>query len=144
MRISEVLRHKGNVVTTIAPQASVQELLDTLAEHNIGAVIVSADGASIDGIVSERDVVRRLHEDGAALLGQPVLTIMTTDVHTCTLDTHIDDLMRLMTQQRIRHVPIVSDGRLAGIVSIGDVVKNRIDELEYERKHLVDYISTAQ
>jgi len=69
---------------------------------------------------------------------------MTTDVHTCTLDTHIDDLMRLMTQQRIRHVPIVSDGRLAGIVSIGDVVKNRIDELEYERKHLVDYISTAQ
>jgi CBS domain-containing protein len=144
MRISEVLRHKGDKVTTIAPQASVQELLDTLAEHNIGAVIVSSDGANIDGIVSERDVVRKLHESGAALLDQQVLTIMTPDVHTCTLDTHIDDLMRLMTQQRIRHVPIVNEGRLAGLVSIGDVVKNRIDELEFERKHLVDYISTAQ
>ena len=144
MRISEVIRHKGDTVTTITPQASVQELLDTLAEHNIGAVIVSADGKTIDGIVSERDVVRKLHENGATLLGEPVLTIMTQDVHTCSLDTHVDDLMRLMTEQRIRHVPIVVDGQLAGIVSIGDVVKNRIDELEVERRHLVDYISTAQ
>jgi len=144
MRISEVLRHKGDVVTTIDPQATVQQLLDTLAEHNIGAVIVSSDGATIDGIVSERDVVRRLQESGHALLDQAVVAIMTPEVQTCTLDTHIEDLMRLMTERRIRHVPVLRDGRLVGVVSIGDVVKNRIDELEFERKHLVEYISTAQ
>lgn len=141
MRISEVLRRKGGEVATIEPEATVRRLLTLLAERNIGAVVVSTDGTTIEGIVSERDIVRRLGERGAELLDQPVSSIMTATVRTCAPGDHVEDLRATMTEHRIRHLPVVRDGRLAGIVSIGDVVKSAIAELESEREQLVDYIS---
>jgi CBS domain-containing protein len=141
MRISDVLRRKGNLVVSVKPDQSVTELLDLLAEHGVGALIVSADGESLEGIVSERDVVRRLQRFGADLLSAPVSDIMTAQVNTCPPETDLDELMRLMTEGRFRHVPVVDDGRLVGIVSIGDVVKNRIDELQQERDQLEAYIT---
>jgi CBS domain-containing protein len=142
MLIVTMLHSKGDFVATVRPTATVRELLDTLAEYRIGAVVVSADGG-IDGIVSERDIVRHLSAAGGGLLDRPVSSIMTADVVTCRRDTTVEDLMRLMTDRRIRHVPVVDDdGALVGIVSIGDVVKNRISELESERDDLVGYIGT--
>ncbi|MDL4820683.1 CBS domain-containing protein [Actinomadura opuntiae] len=143
MRIRDILRRKGDAVATVEPDATVRQLLAVLAEHNIGAAVVSPDGAAIAGIVTERDVVRRMHDRGAALLDQPVSDIMTTEVRTCGPADKVEDLRRTMTEQRFRHVPVLDDGRLAGIVSIGDVVKSAIDELESEREHLVDYIQRA-
>ncbi|TDD95856.1 CBS domain-containing protein [Actinomadura rubrisoli] len=143
MRIRDILRRKGDAVATVRPEATVRQLLAVLAEHNIGAAVVSPDGTSIAGIVSERDVVRRLHEHGAALLDRPVSEIMTVEVRTCGPGEAVDDLRRTMTEHRIRHLPVVEDARLVGIVSIGDVVKSNIDELVSEREHLVDYIQRA-
>lgn len=140
MRISEILRRKGTGVITIAPNATVRELLRVLSAHNVGAVIVSSDGADIVGIVSERDIVRRLHRDGAAILDSPVSSIMTAAVHTCSPDDHVETLNATMTEHRIRHLPVLRDGRMIGIVSIGDVVKSQISELETEREHLVRYL----
>jgi CBS domain-containing protein len=140
MRISEVLGAKPSQdVITIAPDASVRDLLTLLSEHNVGALIVSADGTGVDGIVSERDVVRRLHEDDGILDG-PVSGIMTTDVQTCAEDARLDDLMKVMTEHRVRHVPVVTDDRLIGIISIGDVVKHRMAEVEFERDQLDSYV----
>jgi len=142
MRIHDVLRAKpSHDVLTISPDATVRELVALLAEHNVGALIVSTDGSSVDGIVSERDVVRRLHTDDGVLEG-PVRAIMTAEVHTCEPDNHLDELMALMTDRRIRHVPVVTEGRLTGIISIGDVVKNRMAELEFERDQLDSYIQS--
>lgn len=140
MRISEILRRKGGNVVTIDPNASVRELLDRLATYNIGAIVVSSDGTTIEGIVSERDIVRRL-VGGTRVLDARVGTIMTGAVQTCTPDDTVDQLMVLMTQQRFRHVPVVVDGQLTGLVSIGDVVKSRIGELEFEREQLEHYIA---
>jgi CBS domain-containing protein len=140
MRISDLLRNKPrHEVITISPEASVRELIALLAEHNVGALIVSADGASVDGIVSERDVVRRLVEHDEVLQGR-VSSIMTSVVETVEEQDLVDDLMKTMTQHRIRHVPVVTDGRLTGIISIGDVVKHRIDQLEFERDQLDHYV----
>ena len=140
MRINEVLGAKPSQdVITISPDASVRDLLALLTEHNVGALIVSADGGSVDGIVSERDVVRSLHEDDAILDG-PVSRIMTADVQTCDEDSVLDDLMKVMTEHRVRHVPVVTDGRLTGIISIGDVVKHRMAEVEFERDQLDSYV----
>ncbi|WP_024285506.1 CBS domain-containing protein [Cellulomonas sp. KRMCY2] len=141
MRVTEVLRRKGGSVVTIAPDRSVHELLGLLAEHRIGALVVSGDGDQVDGIVSERDVVRRLHADGAVILDGPVSAIMTAEVHTCGPQDSLDELMAVMTERRIRHLPVLVDGRLAGIVSIGDVIKNRIAEVQDERDHLTAYIA---
>jgi CBS domain-containing protein len=144
MRINQVLAGKGShEVVTVRPDASVRELIGMLAEHNIGALVVSSDGAGVDGIVSERDVVRRLHED-EQVLDSPVSVIMTADVHTCEGDQPVTSLMAVMTEKRVRHVPVVKDGRLAGIVSIGDVVKSRMSELEFERDQLDSYVHGAQ
>ncbi|MBU3064634.1 CBS domain-containing protein [Nocardia sp. NEAU-G5] len=140
MRISEILRAKGSDVVTIRPGATVRELLGVLAEHNVGAVVVSADGLTLDGIVSERDVVRRLHRVGADLLDRPVSEIMTMVVHTCSPDDRAETLRSTMTEHRIRHLPVVVNGRMVGIVSIGDVVKSAISELQTEREHLVQYL----
>lgn len=140
MRISDVIRRKGALVVTVRSDASVQQLLEILEEHKIGALVVSDDGETVTGIVSERDVVRHLRSTGAGLLDQTVATIMTSVVQTCTPEDFIEDLARTMTDRRIRHVPVVADGRLVGIVSIGDIVKWRIDELQTERDHLVHYI----
>jgi len=141
MRIKDVLRVKGERVVTVRPDLDVARLLEVLAEHRIGAVIVSADGARVDGIVSERDVVRALAARGGAVLTEPVSAIHTTSVRTIDPDAALDEVERLMTEHRFRHVPVVVDGTLCGVVSIGDVVKNRIDELEAERSSLADYIT---
>jgi CBS domain-containing protein len=143
MRISDVLRAKGTNVVTIPPDTTVRRLLAVLAEHRIGAVVVSGDGRSIDGIASERDIVRALAQRGAAVLSEPVTAIFTAEVRTVTPQTSVEEVMRLMTELRVRHAPVVADGALTGIVSIGDVVKNRIDELETERTALTDYITTS-
>ncbi len=143
MQISQLLRRKGHDVATIESGASVRAALALLAEKGIGALVVSSDGRSVEGIVSERDVARGLHERGAGLLAEPVSALMTAEVHTCLPGASVHDLARTMTDHRVRHVPVVEDGALVGIVSIGDVVKARLDELEEERKQLVDYIQTA-
>ena len=141
MRIQDVLRSKGDRVYTISPEATVNELLATLAQHNVGALVVSADGSTVAGIVSERDVVRRLHDNGVEVLDGAVSAIMTSTVTTCSEQDSVEDLMRLMTDRRIRHVPVLRDGELVGVISIGDVVKNRIGELEHERSNLIGYIA---
>lgn len=136
-----MLRRKGDVVVTVAPGETVRTLLALLAEHRVGALVVSSDGQTVEGIVSERDVVRALHRDGEGTLEETVAAIMTTEVLTCSFDASVDDLMRTMTDERVRHIPVVTDGRLSGIVSIGDVVKHRIDELTDERDQLTAYIT---
>jgi CBS domain-containing protein len=141
MRISDLLRVKGTKVITVTPDTKVRGLLQVLADEKIGAVVVSADGASVDGIVSERDVVRAFAQRGAAVMSEPVTEIYTAQVRTVAPETSLDDVMRLMTEHRMRHAPVVVDGALSGLVSIGDVVKNRIDELETERAALTDYIT---
>jgi len=140
MRIRDVLEAKPSKdVITISPDAGVRELIALLAEHNIGALIVSRDGEGVDGIVSERDVVRRLHSDGT-VVDNTVSAIMTDVVETCEPDTPLDVLMKVMTDRRVRHVPVVEDGRLCGMISIGDVVKHRIDQLQFERDQLDSYV----
>ncbi|HEX4790715.1 MAG TPA: CBS domain-containing protein [Actinospica sp.] len=140
MRVKDVLKSKGSGVVTVRPEAGCRELLETLAEHNIGAVVVSADGVTVAGIVSERDVVRHLHDRGDAVLDGPVADIAVWQVSTCGPDDAVDELRETMTQRRIRHLPVVEAGRLIGIVSIGDVVKSTISQLEFERQNLIDYV----
>lgn len=140
MRIADILRSKGSEVATVTETTTVSGLLTELVVHNIGAmVVVGADG--VLGMVSERDVVRKLHEHGPELLRHEVKDIMSSVVVSCTPDDHIDDLSALMTNNRVRHVPVLHDGRLVGIVSIGDVVKNRMEELQAEHEHLQAYIT---
>lgn len=141
MRIADVLRGKGATVATVGPTATVAELVATLSSYNVGAMPV-VDGGRLVGIVSERDVVRRLHSGGTALLEQRVADIMTSDVTTCAPGDAVADLARVMTAGRFRHLPVVEDGELVGIVSIGDLVKARIDLLESEREQLQSYIAS--
>jgi CBS domain-containing protein len=143
MRIADVLRNKGAAVATITPETSVAGLLTELTVHNIGAMVVMSQDGPV-GIVSERDVVRKLHELGAEILHRPVSDIMTTEVVTCTPEDSVNSLSALMTENRVRHVPVVVNGRLAGIVSIGDVVKNRLEELDAEREQLQAYITQGR
>jgi CBS domain-containing protein len=140
MRIKDVLSAKPrHDVVTVAPTSSVRDLVALLAEHNVGALVVSGDGVRVDGIVSERDVVRHLGRD-TAVLDQTVAQIMTEAVHTCTREDKVDDLMSLMTEQRVRHIPVVDGTDLVGIISIGDVVKHKISALEFERDQLDSYV----
>ena len=140
MRIADVLRAKGTAVATIDPDVPVSELLRALAEHNVGAIVV-VGSSGVAGIVSERDVVRHLHEVGSDLLSSPVSAIMTADVFTCSPSDTVDSLTVVMTERRFRHVPVLSDGQLVGIVSIGDVVKSRIGQLEQSQDQLQAYIA---
>lgn len=140
MKISDVLNAKGADVVTVPPDAPVTRLLEVLAERHIGAVVVSPTGRDVHGIVSERDVVRHLHTDGPSVLDAPVSSVMTTDVITCSGDEDLEQLARTMTDNRFRHLPVVAGDELRGIVSIGDIVKARIDQLQAERDHLVAYI----
>ncbi|MBU9765767.1 CBS domain-containing protein [Mycobacterium sp. TNTM28] len=144
MRIADVLKNKGAAVVTTSPEATVTELLAGLTELNIGAMVVLGPGGSVAGIVSERDVVRKLHERGSSLLAQPVSEIMTTVVATCTPRDSVDHLSALMTENRVRHIPVLDGGRLAGIVSIGDIVKTRMEELEAEQEQLQAYITQGR
>lgn len=148
MKISQIIATKGDFVATIAPEATLAELVQALATHNVGALVVSPDGRAIAGIVSERDVVRALAREGegavsaSALDTTPVSAIMTDVVSTCTAETTIDQLMAIMTAGRIRHVPVLDeDGKLDAIVSIGDAVKHRLAELEDERAALITYVT---
>ena len=140
MRISDVIGSKPSKdVITISPEATVRDLIRLLAEHNVGALIVSGDGSAVDGIVSERDVVRHLL-DSDDILDGAVSRIMTVDVATAEPTTSLDAMRVLMTERRIRHVPVMSEGRITGIVSIGDVVKAAMDQLEFERDQLDSYV----
>lgn len=140
MRIADVLKGKGSAVTTVASDAAVTEVLRFISEGNLGALPVVDDGRLV-GIVSERDVVRRLHQQGSALLNARVSEVMTVEVVTCSPDDGVGDLAKVMTEHRVRHLPVVVDGALTGIVSIGDLVKARIDMLEQEREQLESYIA---
>lgn len=140
MKIEDIVRSKAGGVVTITPDSTVQELVALLGQKNIGAVIVSEDGTRIAGIVSERDVVRHLAADGGDVLGKKVADIMTSQVHTCSVDDSLEDTAHTMTYQRIRHLPVIVDGELRAIISIGDVVKHRIDQLLDERNHLLGYL----
>lgn len=144
MRVEGILATKGPEVATIAPDAPVEEALARLAEHGIGALVVSTDGETIAGIISERDLVRCLADRGDAVLHETVSQVMTAEVRTCEPADAVDDLMRRMTEHRMRHLPVLDDGRLAGIISIGDVVKWRVTELEDETRQLHDYITTGR
>jgi len=145
MRIHDILSNKGFDVIHIDPGASVQALVALLQEHNLGAVVVSGDGRTIDGIVSERDVVRALANHGASALGRTVSSVMSTDVVTCRTEDAVESLMLSMTERRIRHLPVVDDdGVLGGVISIGDVVKARLGQLETENQQLYDYITQGR
>jgi CBS domain-containing protein len=142
MKVSTIIA--GKKVETISASASVHDLVNSLNSHHVGALVVSGDGKKIDGIVSERDVVRAMPGKLDQLVGMHVRDIMTVDVHTCTPNSTIAELMTMMTELRIRHVPIVDEsGLLLSIVSIGDVVKNHVSEIDSERQALKDYVSTA-
>jgi len=139
VKISDVLRYKGSEVITVKPDETVSGLLALLAEHRIGAVVVSTDGSSVDGIVSERDIVRTLHGNDSAL-ASTVSDIMTSQVQVCELSNSLDDVRKTMTEGRFRHLPVCGDGRLVGVISIGDVVKAYIDQVEFERDQLDSYV----
>jgi CBS domain-containing protein len=152
MRIADILRGKGTQVATVTESTTVTGLLAELAVHNIGATVVIGIGGQersdsgmnpggLVGIVSERDIVRCLHAHGPDLLRRPVGEIMNPVAVTCRPDDPVDDLAALMTNNRVRHVPVLDNGRLVGIVSIGDVVKNRMEELQAERQQLRAYIT---
>lgn len=140
MDLSAMLKSKGASVATIAKEATVATAVAELARYDVGALVVSNDGLSVEGIVTERDVARALNRFGAALLHQPVRTIMTTEVQTVSPNDEVETVAVLMTARRIRHLPVLKDGSLVGMVSIGDVVKSRIEELEEDREYLFKYI----
>ncbi len=143
MKVSDIVRSKGAEVVTLEPSATVADAVKMLAELSFGALIVSADGTHVDGILSERDIVRSLNREGDTLT-TVVTEIMTPDVVSCAMTDDIADLMLLMTDRRIRHLPVLADDEMVGLVSIGDVVKARLSQLEDERRHLEDYITTGR
>jgi CBS domain-containing protein len=143
MNVETILRSKGRTVATIRPNETIGAAVGELISRNIGALVVSEDGESVDGIISERDIVHALADHGADLLSRSVGEVMTRRVITCDPSDSVEKLMAEMTNRRIRHFPVVQDGRLCGIVSIGDVVKNRLDEVEYEARSLRSFIAGA-
>ena len=143
MAVTHILKSKGSTVFTVRPEDSVQSIVDALARHRIGAVLVVDGAGGLLGIVSERDVVRAMAGNLAAVAGKSAADIMTEKVRTCAPGDTEADLMQLMTEHRIRHVPVVSDGRLAGMISIGDVVKHRIESMEREAEEMKTYIASA-
>jgi CBS domain-containing protein len=143
MNVEQLLGDKGREVISVQPHRTLAEVISTLTEKRIGAVaVMGADGALV-GILSERDIIRALGERGAAALESPVSRAMTAKVVTCRTQTSIDELMELMTSGRFRHVPVVEDGRVVGMVSIGDVVKHRVAAIEAESRAMRDYIAMA-
>lgn len=140
MKISAILKSKGPSVATIGQDVTMATVVAELARHNVGALVVSGDGRTVDGIISERDVARALERFGGAVLDKPVRMIMSSEVRTVAPDEEVESVAVMMTEHRIRHVPVLQDGALAGIVSIGDVVKSRIEELEQDRDALFKYI----
>jgi CBS domain-containing protein len=143
MKVAAILKNKGDKVVTANPDDTVAAVADLLKSEGIGAAVVTGAGRSVAGILSERDIVRAIPEKGSDLLDCRASELMTRDVVTCTPDTDVDEVRKLMTEGRFRHVPVLADGKLAGIVSVGDVVKQRLDELEAEAGALRSYISTG-
>jgi CBS domain-containing protein len=143
MTVKTILSRKGTEVLTIEPTATLAAAVKMLAQRRIGALVVTGPGNRIVGIVSERDIVRVLDAHGTKVLDAPVAEVMTRKVVTCSLSETIAEIMERMTAGKFRHVPVVEQGRLAGIVSIGDVVKARLEDLEREQDALRDYIRTA-
>lgn len=143
MKVKEILRSKGSDVMTIEPEAPVREVVDLLTKHGIGALVVVDDSKNICGIVTERDVLRRCLKAEAPDLSTPVRSIMTSDVIVGLPDDDVDYVMNVITENKIRHLPIVAGKRLAGIVSIGDIVKSMHKEMEFENRHLKDYIKSG-
>lgn len=143
MQVSKILRNKGSEVYTIAPDATIETAVQRLRDAGIGALVVSRDGKSVDGIVSERDFVHGLADEGAGLLNASVSSVMTQDVMTCRLDDTSEYLLGQMTERRVRHVPVVENGELCGMISIGDAVKSRLDEVLHEADALREYISAS-
>ena len=141
MQVKDILSKKGREVTTIAQAALVADGVRLLRERGVGALVVTDPSGSLTGIISERDVVRVLGENGATALDMSVADVMSTAVTTCVEATTIDTLMSLMTERRIRHVPVMDDGTLVGMISIGDVVKWRVDELENDKRDLIEYVT---
>ncbi len=142
MNVDSILREKGDTVVTVNRDQTVTEVARVLAEHKIGAVVV-CDGGRVVGVLSERDIVRGIDRLGADVLKLPVSEIMSSPVHCCQRDDSVIEIMEVMTERRIRHVPVVEDGQLLGIISIGDVVKHRIMEAERENEAMRQYITTA-
>lgn len=143
MNVESILRNKGRNVFTVAPDAKIIAAVALLRRHSIGALVVSRDGAAVDGILSERDIVQALADHGDKALGLDVAQLMSRRVVTCAASDMVADLMGLMTERRIRHLPVVEHGKLAGMISIGDVVKNRLDEVEYEATSMREFIAGA-
>lgn len=141
MNVAAILRQKGRAVTTVQPDISLQEVANKLAAKRIGAVVVVGEGGEVCGIVSERDIIRALATEGAGALARPVAQTMTRQVVTCQETDTLDELMAMMTARRFRHLPVVTDGALVGIVSIGDVVKHHVAEVEMEATAMREYIT---
>ena len=143
MTVKAILSRKGSEVITMDPNAALSDAVSTLARHRIGAVVITGADREVVGILSERDIVRALAERGPGALDEPLGQVMTRKVLTCTGSETIGHLMERMTAGKFRHLPVVEDGRLAGIISIGDVVKSRLEEMEQESNALREYILTA-
>ena len=143
MSVRHILDEKGSDVVTLTPGVSIEEAVAVLAKHRIGAIVVTNGAGVIKGILSERDIVRRLAEDGAKSLSETVAEVMTANVKVCAEHHTINDVMEIMTNGRFRHLPVERDGRLIGVISIGDVVKRRIAEVQREAEEIRTYIATA-
>lgn len=142
MKVVNILQSKGAEVFAVTDTDTVASAVAMLTDKNIGAVVVKDRDGAVAGILSERDIVRHLREKGAAVLAAPVGDCMTRTPHTCNPDDTVDDLMTMMTEKRVRHLPVVNAGKLLGLVSIGDVVKRKIDHIEREAAELKQYISS--
>ena len=142
MHVAKILETKGTDTVTISSKAQVADAIELLNNHNIGALVVIDDSARVVGILSERDIVRRLRSFAGQLLSQPITAIMTKDPVTCTREESVDDVMELMTSRHFRHLPVVEGGRLVGVISIGDVVKTKIAVTEHEAAALREYIAS--
>lgn len=143
MIIANILKVKGRNVATARPDDTVQEIANRLAQRKIGAIVIVGDGGRVSGIISERDLVRMIAQHGANALNMSVADVMTKEVIVCTEQTSVDEIMELMTNGRFRHLPVVEDGSLVGIVSIGDVVKHHIAEVELEVSAMRGYFATG-
>ncbi|MCL5047537.1 MAG: CBS domain-containing protein [Firmicutes bacterium] len=141
MKIKQLLADKGNAVMTVKSTDSVLDAAKLMAEHKIGALVVSEDKSHIDGLISERDIVRRLSQIAGPVVSEPVSSIMTSSVYVCQLEDEVDYVMEVMTDNKVRHLPVVCDGKMCGMISIGDIVKSRIQELKSDAEHLLKYIS---
>lgn len=143
MNVARILKDKGRNVVTVKPETTLSDIIALLAKYKIGGIVVCNDDLQVEGIITERDFVRILAENGSTALDQPAKFYMTTDVHTCTVNDNVDWLMEVMTQHRFRHMPVTENGRLIGIISIGDVVKQRIAIAELEANSMRQYIATG-